>query len=108
MSPKMRKIILNTSKVFSLTVAVILAYLGGIKLLFVPLVDWLYYPERKISTPTIFAIVLGFDLAWLLLMCINLKKHLKLKLVLTIIVFVLSAIILSCFLLADALQSAFS
>ena len=86
----------------------ILAYFAGIIILFKPLVDWFYYPERKISTPAVFAIVLSFDVAWLVLMFFSLKKHPQIKLILTLIVFTLSVIILSCFVFADALKGAFN
>jgi hypothetical protein len=108
MKEKNRKVMAIRLEVISLIVLLPLFYWGTVKLLFVPLIDWAYYPNRKISTLAVFIIVLSFDIVWLLLMklCFRDKKHVKI--ITTLFVLAFSAAILTCFVVAEALEGAFS
>lgn len=108
MQKKNQKILLICLEVVSLAIILPIFYWGTFKLLFVPLVDVIYYPSRKISTLAAFFIVLGFDLGWIFLMYLCPKDKMHVKIILILLVFAFSAAILTCFVVADALEGAFS
>lgn len=107
MQEKNQKLLLICLEVVSLATLIPVFYWGTFKLLFVPLVDVVYYPDRKISTLMAFLIVLGFDVAWIALMRLCPRDKFHVKVVLTLLVLTLSAVILTCFVWADALEGAF-
>ena len=109
MQKKIDKTRLSRLDIVFLVIATPIIYLGGIKLLFVPLVDAIYYPHRKIFTGIAFLIILAFDAVWVVLMRYRPLKNIprRLKIFLTVLVLTLSAIVLSCLVIADALEKAF-
>jgi hypothetical protein len=94
-------------EVISLIILLPIFYCGTVKSLFTPLVDVIYYPQRKISTLMAFLVVLGFDAAWIILMRLCPKNEIHVKVVLTLLVLTFSAVILTCFILADFLNGIF-
>jgi hypothetical protein len=104
MDDKNRKILSICLEVVGLAIVLPLFYWGSIKLLFVPLIDWAYYPNRKISPLMAFIIVLSFDCFWLVIMKLSLRKKIHLKIILTLVIFTLSAATLTCFVIANALD----
>lgn len=108
MQEKNQKILLICLEVISLIIILPIFYWGAFRLLFVPLVDVIYYPNRKISTLAAFFTVLGFDLVWIFLMKLCPKDKIHVKVILTLLVLAFSAVILTCFVVADALEGAFS
>lgn len=108
MQEKRQKILLICLEVISLAILLPIFYWGTFKLLFVPLVDVVYYPDRKISTLIAFLVVLGFDVVWVILMKLCPRDKIHVKVVLTLLVLTFSAVILTCFVWADALDAAFS
>jgi len=107
MQEKKREILLLLLEVVSLLILIPIIYWSTVKLLFVPLVDTFYYPQPKISTLVVFAVVLGFDVVWLLLMKLCPRDKFHVKVVLTLLVLTFSTAILSCFVIANALDKAF-
>jgi len=108
MQENKQKILLICLEVISLAVLLPIFFCGTFKLLFIPLVDVIYYPHRKVSTLMAFLIVLGFDFVWIVLMRLCPRDKFHVKVVLTLLVLTLSAVILTCFVWADALEGAFS
>jgi len=108
MQEKRRKILLICLEVISLAIILPLFYWGTVRLLFVPLTDWAYYPNRKVSTLAAFIIVLIFDIVWLLLMKLRFRDKTHIKVIITLFVLAFSAAILTCFVIADALDNAFA
>jgi hypothetical protein len=108
MQEKSQKILLICLEVISLAIILPIFYWGTFKLLFVPLVDVIYYPNRKVSTLVAFFLVLSFDLVWIFLMKLCPKDKMHVKVILTLLVLAFSAAILTCFVVADALEGAFS
>jgi hypothetical protein len=107
MQEKGKKILLIRLEIFSLAVLLLIFYVGMVKLLYVPLLDWAYYPTRNIHTFKALIIVLSFDFVWLLLMKICFKDKMHIKIILTLLVLTFSAAILTCFVLAHATEHAF-
>jgi hypothetical protein len=107
MQEKGKQILLICLKFFSLAALLLIFYAGMVKLLYVPLLDWAYYPTHKIHTLKALIIVLSFDFVWLLLMKMCPKDKMHIKTVLTLLILVFSAAILTCFVLAHATEHAF-
>jgi len=108
MEEKIRKTLSICLEILCLSVLLPLFYWGSFKLLFVPLSDLTYYPNQKISLLTAFIIVLGFDAIWLILMKLCYKGKTHIKLIITFFVLAFSAVILTCFVIAEALKGAFA
>lgn len=108
MEEKKRQSLLIALEAISLGILLPIFYWGTVKLLFVPLVDSTYYPHHKVSTLVAFLVVLGFDTLWIVLMRLCPRNTIHVKVVLTVLVLTVSAAILSCFVIADALDKAFS
>jgi hypothetical protein len=107
MEEKKCKILFVCLEIICLVILLPLFYWGSVKLLFVPLSDLTYYPNQKISILTAFIIVLSFDAIWLILMKLCFKGKAHIKLIITLFVLAFSAVILTCFVLAEALKGAF-
>jgi hypothetical protein len=99
-----RKLVMILLEVIFLLVAIPMLYWGGVKLLLGPIADILY--DRLPTTVVIF-IVLFFDLFWVAVIIFWPKGKIHARILLTILVLTLSAVVITCFVVADALDGAF-
>lgn len=79
-------------------------YVGGYVLLSGP-IDLLL--SKGISTWAAFFVVLGFDVLWIVLMKLWPLKNIHVKIALTLVVFTVSASVLTCFVVMPVLRDAF-
>ncbi len=108
MEEKYHKILSICLEILCLAILLPLFYWGSVKLLFVPIAECAYYPnEEAISLLMAFVIVLSFDAIWLLLMKFCFRRKTHIKVIVTLYVMAFSAVILTCFVIANALGGAF-
>ena len=111
MPEKRQKFRLSPLEIVCLVILTPIIYLGGIKLLLVP-IGKAFYPHTSyvyggIYIWIVFIILLGFNVVWLVLMKLWPLRNVKVKIILTWFVFILSAVVMSCFAIGDALDAAF-
>lgn len=113
MQKKIDKTRLSRLDIVFLVIATLLVYIGAIKLLFIPIGEAFYSRaiyQQRISLGLVFLILLGFDVAWIVLMRLWPLKNIpkRLSIFLTVLVLTLSASVFTCFLVLDAFERAFS
>ena len=104
MLQKKRKFLLICLELIFLAVLTALIYVGSYVLLFGPM-DLLI--SKGISTWVALFVILGFDLVWIIIMKLWPLKNIHVKIVLTLIVFAVSASILTCLIVVPVLRDAF-
>ena len=107
-----QKFPLSAPEIVSLVILTPIIYLGGIKLLLIP-IGKAFYPHTSyvyggIYIWIVFIILLGFNVVWIVLMKLWPLKNKKVKIILTWFLLTLSASVLTCFAIGDALDAAFS
>jgi hypothetical protein len=102
-----RTILLICLEVVSLGVMIPLIYWSACKLLFIPLCDAVTGSRSKISAGAVALMVLVFDVVWIILMRLCPRGQIHVKIVLTLLVLTLSAVVVSCLFVATALEGAF-
>ena len=109
MQEKKRLILLICLEVVSLAIMIPIIYCGTIKLLMVPIGEAFYPLERRcMAVWMVFLAILLLDVLWIVLMRLCPRDKIHVKVVLTSLVLVLSAAVLSCFVVLTALEGAFS
>jgi hypothetical protein len=103
-----RTILLICLEVVSLAVMIPLIYWSACKLLFVPLGDAVTGSGSKISAGAVVLMVSVFDVAWIILMRLCPRDQIHVKIVLTLLVLTLSAVVVSCVWLAVGLEAGFA
>jgi hypothetical protein len=93
-----KKRILSLIEVFFVAILSLAIYLGGVMLIFGKEYN---LPWRMISSGTAVFIVLGFDVIWIIMMVLRPRKNVRAKVLLTLIVLILSAIVLTDLFLID-------
>lgn len=105
MQEKSPKIPLTPFEVVFLAILSLIIYLSTFILLREPIE---YYVFEEIPTWLVFLVILGFDVAWTIGVCLWPLKNIKVKIVLTVIVLTLSASILTCLYVLHILRGAFA
>ncbi|MHC4154932.1 MAG: hypothetical protein ACYST6_08435 [Planctomycetota bacterium] len=109
MQEKKRLILLICLEIISLAIMIPIIYCGTIKLFFGPIDDAFYpYERRLIPVWMVFIAILLLNVLWIILMRLCPRDTIHVKVVLTSLVLVLSAAVLSCFVVLGALEGAFS
>jgi hypothetical protein len=98
------KLLLICIKVIFLAILTAAIYVGSYVLLSGP-IDLLI--SKGVSTLVAFVVILGFDVFWIVLMKLWPLRKIHVKIVLTLIVFAVSASILTCFVVVPVLRDAF-
>jgi hypothetical protein len=103
-----RTILLICLEVVSLAAMIPLIYWSACKLLFIPLGEAVTGSHHKISAGAVVLMVLVFDVVWIILMRLCPRDQTHVKIVLTLLVLMLSAAVVSCVWVAAALEGAFA
>lgn len=114
MQEKNRKTLLICLEVVSLAILVPVLYCGTVKLLLGPRenigpIEEIFYPHmpyqhRIVSTWMFFGFILVINVIWIILMKKCLRNKIHVKVVLTLLVLTISAAVISCFVILDALS----
>ncbi len=104
MQQKRRKILLVSLKAVGLAVLIPVVYWIAFKLLLDPVEVFVF---EKIPTWLVFLIVIGVNIGWIVVMKVWPLKSIYIKIVLTLLVFTLSASFLTCLVALRALSGAF-
>ena len=114
MQEKTKKILLISLEAISLAILLPILYCGTIKLLLGPRdgigpIERIFYPHmpyqnRIVSTWMVFVFFLVINAIWIILMKKCLPKKINVKVVLTLLVLTISAAVISCFVILDALS----
>ena len=92
---------LSRGEIVSMVILTAIVYVGSVILLFRPMnecgPDWFFTPVGLFT-------VLGFDMAWFMIMKLWKVRNMHVKIILTVLVFTLSASVLTCWLLLNALS----
>lgn len=103
MKEEKRRLLMICLEVVSLGGLLPLFYWGTLRLFLEPICDVFYY-TYKIRVLGAFLIVAGFDAVWLVLMWLCPKERIHAKVILTLLVLTFSAAVVSCFVIARALD----
>ena len=109
MEEKNRKILFIWTEVICLTILIPIFYWATTKLILIPIGETFYHlsKERPFSPWFVVLGVLIIDIGWVILMRLFPKNEHHAKVILTILLFTLSASIISCFWILSALEGAF-
>lgn len=112
MKENKRKFPLSRLEIIFLVILTPIIYLGCITLLLIP-IGKAFYPHTSyvyggVYIWVVFIILLGVDVVWIVLMKLWPLKNKKAKIILTWFLLTLSASVLTCFAIGDALDAAFS
>jgi hypothetical protein len=99
-----RKLVLIPLEVIFLLLAIPIIYWGGVKLLIGPIADILY---GRLPSAVFVLIVLFFDLLWLAVIILWPAGKVHARILLTVLVLTFSAVVVTCFVVAEALDKAF-
>lgn len=99
-------------EVISLIIILPVFYWGTVKLLLGP-IEKAFYPHdlnehRIITTWMVLVFILVFNVIWFILMKRCPRDKIHVKVILTVLVLIFSAAVLSCFIIVDALTGAFA
>ncbi len=104
MREKNRKLLLISLEVLSLAVLIPIIYWSAVRLLLVPIADMLY---GRLPTALVILIVLLFDLLCIALIILWPHGKVHARVLLTLLVFTFSAVVITCLVVAEALDKAF-
>lgn len=109
MEEKNRRTLFVCLEVVCLTILLPIFYWATLKLLYIPLGEIFYHPSKEpIISRWIFAMaILICDAVWIILMTLCPKNERHAKVILTLLVLTISASVLSCFVVLNALEGAF-
>ena len=97
MQKQTRKFPFSPLEIILLVILVLIIYVGSFRMLLWPI------DESMLSTQLACLMVIGFDVIWCIAMKIWPLKNIRIKIVLSILVFTLSASVLSCFMFFELL-----
>ena len=99
MQKKKRSFPFSPLEAILLAILVLIIYVGSFKMLFRPI------NKSMLSTQSACLMVIGFDVIWCIAMKMWPLKNIRIKIVLSILVFTLSASVVSCFMFLESLGS---
>ena len=101
MQEKKRKLPLSSLEIVLLAILSLIIFWGTMRLLLRPMND---YAPYWFSTPLGPSCVLGIDIVWIIILRSWKLKNVKVKIIITSLVFTISASVLACWILLNALR----